>query len=104
MEKQKKRWERSVFPLFGIWHVSRWPSARQKSSLIIISRTGVLSSLALMANLSVSLLMYGPSVIHHHPMMSPEGIAASSSVANSSAAGCILLLLLVGRALYWENE
>jgi hypothetical protein len=78
-------------------------SARQKSSLIIISRTGVLSSLALMANLSVSLLMYGLSVIHH-PMMSPEGFAASSSVANSSAAGCMLLLLMVGRALYWENE
>jgi hypothetical protein len=33
-----------------------------------------------MANLSVSLLMYGLSVVRH-PMMSPDGIAASSSVA-----------------------
>jgi hypothetical protein len=40
-----------------------------------------------MANVSVSLLMYGLSVVRH-PMMSPDGIAASSSVANSSAAGC----------------
>ena len=62
-------------------------SARQKFSLIIISRTSVLSSLAVMANLSVSLLIYGLSVVHH-PMMSSDGIAASSSVANSSAAGC----------------